>query len=53
MPMAMKNPDRMEQVEKLFLAALEYRLGARTAYLSVACGSDAELFEEVQKLIAA
>jgi serine/threonine-protein kinase len=51
--MAMKNPDRMQQIEKLFLAALEYQPGERTAYLFAACGSDAKLFEEVQKLIAA
>ena len=51
--MAMKNPDRMQQIEKLFLAALECQPDERTAYLFAACGSDAKLFEEVQKLIAA
>ena len=51
--MAMKNPDRMQQIEKLFLAALECQPGERTTYLFAACGSDAKLFEEVQKLIAA
>lgn len=51
--MVMKPPDRMRQIEELFLAALEHRSGERTAYLSAACGKDAELFEEVRKLIAA
>jgi serine/threonine-protein kinase len=51
--MAMKTPDRMQQIEELFLAALEYQPGERTAYLSAACGKDAELFEEVRKLVAA
>src|SRR5215211_185577 len=51
--MAMKTPDRMQRIEKLYLAALEFRPGKRTAYLYAVCGSDAELFEEVQKLIAA
>jgi serine/threonine protein kinase/tetratricopeptide (TPR) repeat protein len=51
--MAMKTPDRMQQIEELFLAALEHQPGERTAYLSAACGSDAKLVEDVQKLIAA
>ncbi len=35
------------------MAALERQPSERTRYLSMACGSDAELFEAVQKLIAA
>jgi serine/threonine-protein kinase len=51
--MRMKTPDHMQQIEELFLAALEQEPPARTAYLSAICGTDAELFAEVQKLIAA
>ncbi|MGA9772497.1 MAG: protein kinase [Blastocatellia bacterium] len=51
--MAMKTPDRMQKIEELFLAALEQQSGERAAYLSSACEKDAELFEEVQKLIRA
>lgn len=49
----MKTPDRMQRIEEFFLAALECQPAERTAYLAAACGSDAALFEEVQKLIAA
>jgi len=51
--MAMNTPDRMQRIEELFLTALDYQPSERSNYLYVACGSDTELFEEVQKLIAA
>lgn len=40
--MAMNTPDRMQQIEELFLTALDIQPGERAAYLAAACGSDAE-----------
>jgi eukaryotic-like serine/threonine-protein kinase len=47
------NPERREQIEELFEAALDHPHAARRAWVEHACGDDAELREEVQALLAA
>jgi serine/threonine-protein kinase len=44
---------RREQIEELFEAALERRMGERDAWLEATCGEDVELLAEVQALLAA
>ena len=49
----MKTPNRMRLIEESFFAALEREPDERAAYVAALCGSDNELLEELQKLIAA
>jgi len=46
------EPDRWEQIERLYHAALERGLGARDAYLDQACAGDDDLRREVAELLA-
>jgi hypothetical protein len=46
------SPERWQEVEKLYHAALEREAGARGAFLAQACGDDAELRREVAALLA-
>ena len=47
------TPERWEQVERLYHAAIEIESGQRTAFLAEACGGDEELRREVVSLLAA
>jgi serine/threonine protein kinase len=47
------TPERWRQIEQLYHAALELRLGEREAFLDEACAGDDELRREVLSLIAA
>jgi serine/threonine protein kinase/class 3 adenylate cyclase/tetratricopeptide (TPR) repeat protein len=47
------NPERYQQVSRLYNAALELNSGKRVAFLDVACGDDEELRREVESLLAA
>ncbi len=46
------NPERFQQVSRLFESALALEEDARAAYLCEQCGTDESLREEVEKLIA-
>src|SRR3989442_12290350 len=46
------KPDRWQQVEELYHAALERPAGARADYLRSACDDDDELYREVESLLA-
>jgi hypothetical protein len=45
------EPDRWEQIERLYHAALEHQPGARGAFLVRACGGDEEMRREVASLL--
>ena len=45
------KPDRWQQIDKLFEAALERDRADRAAYLDQACGDDHELRREVEKML--
>jgi hypothetical protein len=45
-------PDRWQQVEQLYHAALEYSAAERSQFLNKACAGDAVLFREVESLLA-
>ena len=45
------SPERWQQVEQIFQAALELEPAARAAYLAQACGHDAALRQEVEALL--
>ena len=45
------KPDRWQQVDELFAAALERDRADRPAYLDQACGDDQELRREVEKML--
>ena len=45
------QPDRWKQVESLFHAALGEEPDMRASFLAESCGDDAELFEEVERLL--
>ena len=47
------KPERWERVKEVLDAALEVPPGDRTAFLNKTCGSDAELRQEVESLLAA
>jgi eukaryotic-like serine/threonine-protein kinase len=47
-----RDPGRFERLEKLFHAALALPSQDRSAFLSSACGEDAELRAEVERLLA-
>jgi serine/threonine protein kinase/Flp pilus assembly protein TadD len=46
------NPERWQQVDQLFQAALERRPEERAVFISAACGSDDSLRREVEALLA-
>ena len=46
------TPERWEQIAHIYQAALERAPEARAAWLTEACGDDAELRREVESLIA-
>jgi len=46
------KPERWQQLDKLFHAALERRTEERAAFLEEACAGDEELRKEVEALIA-
>ncbi|MDX1395493.1 MAG: protein kinase [Gemmatimonadota bacterium] len=46
------DPDRWRHIQDLFADALERPLVERDAFLSAACGDDAEALEEVRSLLA-
>ena len=47
------NPERWEEVRRVFLEALEQPESAREDFVQAACAGDEDLVEEVQKLIQA
>lgn len=47
------TPERWQQIDKLFEAAMEREPGQRTAFLDQACADDHELRREVETLLAA
>ncbi|MFN0123710.1 MAG: hypothetical protein ACKV2V_24680 [Blastocatellia bacterium] len=47
------HPERWQQVDQLFHAALERQPEVRAAFLDHACGGDAELRDEIESLLAA
>ena len=47
------NPERWEEVRRIFLAALEQPAALRDDFVLDACGEDSDLATEVQKLIQA
>ena len=47
----MMEPDRREQIERLYHAALEREPDARDAFLDEACAGDEELRREVAGLL--
>jgi serine/threonine protein kinase len=49
----MKSPERLQQMEELFNAALELEPGERAAFLAEACAADADLLRQVQALLSA
>src|SRR6478672_9852869 len=46
------TPDRWQEVDKIFQAAIELDPSERTAFLNNACGNDEELRREVESLIS-
>ncbi len=46
------DPQRWQEIERLYHAAAGKDAGARAAYLQQACGGDADLREEVESLLA-
>src|ERR1044072_3182317 len=47
------TPERWQQVKDVFNSALEYEPAHRPSFLLRACGTDPELREEVESLLAA
>ncbi|HZS04344.1 MAG TPA: serine/threonine-protein kinase [Blastocatellia bacterium] len=45
------KPERWQEVQKLYLAALEYETSTRAAFLERACAGDAALLDEVETLL--
>ncbi len=46
------NPERLQQIEQLYHAALEREPSQRAAFLEEACGADDELRQEVKSLLS-
>ena len=46
------NPERWQQIEQLYNAALERKASQRAAFLKEACAGDDELWREVESLLA-
>ncbi|MGA9767612.1 MAG: protein kinase [Blastocatellia bacterium] len=47
------TPERWQKIKQVFQAALEVERGARTAFISQACGDDTDLRSEVEELVFA
>ena len=47
------TPERWQEVERIFQAALDRDASARSAFLDHACAGDAELRRQVESLLAA
>jgi len=45
------TPARFQRIEEIFLGALEQEPDQLTAFLDTACGDDADLRREVEKLL--
>src|SRR2546426_12532978 len=45
------KPERLQQIEQLYHAALECEPGVRAAFLDEVCGADDELRQEVESLL--
>jgi serine/threonine protein kinase len=45
------NPERWEQLKRLFQAAIELDPSERTAFLDTACGADPEMRKEIEALL--
>ena len=45
------NPDRWQQISRIFKSAISLDAAARAAYVKEKCGTDSDLQEEVQRLI--
>lgn len=45
------NPERWQQISRIFKSAISLDVAAREAYVRETCGTDADLREEVEKLI--
>jgi len=45
------KPERWQQIERLYHAALEREAGERSAFLAAACGGDEALRREVESLL--
>src|SRR4051794_39992734 len=50
-PTRAMTPERWQEVEQLLDGALDLAPGERSAFLEDACGGDAELREEVERLL--
>jgi hypothetical protein len=50
---AFMTPDRWQQINRLYQAALELETSQRTAFLKEACAGDEELRREVESLLTA
>jgi serine/threonine protein kinase len=48
----MMQPERWQQIERLYHAALDLEKSARPEFLANACGGDSELLREVESLLA-
>jgi Tol biopolymer transport system component len=46
------NPERLRQIEQLYLATVEQPSGERDAFLAKACGDDTDLRQEVETLLS-
>ncbi len=46
------KPERWQQIEQLYHAALDHKVSGRNAFLNQACDGDADLRKEVESLIA-
>jgi serine/threonine-protein kinase len=46
------EPQRWNEIDRVFAAALEHEPAERSAFLAEACGDDEELRREVESLIA-
>src|SRR5690348_14225483 len=46
------DPQRWQEIERLYHAAAELEGGARAAFLAQACGGDDDLRQEVESLLA-
>jgi hypothetical protein len=49
----MNSPNRLQQIEALFHAALEHEPAKRAAFLTEACAGDPSLHDAVKALLAA
>ena len=52
MPQSDLSPERWQQIDALYMAALEHSAEERLAFVETAAGSDRQLYDEVCKLLA-